>query len=242
MDDALIQSLVESPSRPDLWVRFIEQAGIREIAEVGVYRGLLSEELLRRVPGITRYYLIDPWRHLSDWNKPANQEDTRFEEIYREAMTRTEHAADRRVVLRGTTTEVIDQIPDGTLDLAYIDGDHTLRGIAIDLIRVYPKIREGGYIGGDDLAPSIWQHATEFEPTLVFPFTVYFAEAVGAPIHALPHRQFLIRKIDGESFGFTDLVGRYPDTTLRRQMLKGMRRAMRQRRRDRLGTPAADQA
>ncbi len=160
MDDALIQSLVESPSRPDLWVRFIEQAGVREIAEVGVYRGLLSEELLRRVPGITRYYLIDPWRHLADWNKPANQEDTRFEEIYREAMTRTEHAADRRVVLRGTTTEVIDQIPDGSLDLAYIDGDHTLRGIAIDLIRVYPKIREGGYIGGDDLAPSIWQHAT----------------------------------------------------------------------------------
>jgi hypothetical protein len=25
------------------------------------------------------------------------------------------------------------------LDFAYIDADHTLKGIAIDLIRVYPK-------------------------------------------------------------------------------------------------------
>ena len=32
-------------------------------------------------------------------------------------------------MLRGTTTEVIDRVPDRSVDFAYIDGDHTLRGI-----------------------------------------------------------------------------------------------------------------
>ena len=52
------------------------------------------------------------------------------------------------VILRGRTKEVIDQVPDNSLDFAYIDGDHTLRGITIDLMNVLPKIKEGGIIGG----------------------------------------------------------------------------------------------
>jgi hypothetical protein len=83
-----------------------------------------------------------------------------------------------------------DQIADGGLDFAYIDADHTLKGIAIDLIRVYPKVRSGGFLGGDDFTRSVWEHNTRFEPTLVFPFAVYFAEAVGATIYALPYSQF----------------------------------------------------
>src|SRR5206468_4924808 len=99
-----------------------------------------------------------------------------------EAKLKTDFAGSRRVILRGKTTDVIDQIPDAELDLAYIDGDHTLRGIAIDLIRVYQKVSPNGFIGGDDFTPSMWEHKTSFEPTLVFPFAVYFAEAVGATI------------------------------------------------------------
>ena len=73
-----------------------------------------------------------------------------FEKFYRETMAKTEAWAGKRKVLRGTTTEVIDEIPDGALDFAYVDGDHTLRGITIDLVRVLGKVRQGGWIGGDD--------------------------------------------------------------------------------------------
>ena len=109
-------------------------------------------------------------------------------------------------------------MPDSSVDFAYIDGDHTLRGITIDLIRVFPKVRPGGWIGGDDFTPSIWQHADEYEPTLVFPLAVHFAEAVGARIYGLPHKQFLIEKTADSDHAFTDLTGRYGDTGLRRQL------------------------
>jgi hypothetical protein len=117
------------------------------------------------------------------------------------------------VILRGRTTEVVHAIPDGSLDLAYVDADHTLRGISIDLIRIWPKVRAGGFVGGDDFCPSMWQHHDRFEPTLVYPFAVYFAEAVDAPIIALPHDQYLIQKVD-EGFAFSDTTGLYPDPTL----------------------------
>ena len=163
--------------------------------------------------------MIDPWRHLSDWNKPANKSNEEFEIFYKEAREKTDFARSKRIVLRGKTTEVIDEIPDNSLDLAYIDGDHTLKGIAIDLIRLYPKIKVGSWIGGDDFSPTIWQHQKSYEPTLVFPFAVYYAEAVSARIFALPYNQFLIEKSEEYRFEFYDLTGKYKKMNLRSQLM-----------------------
>jgi hypothetical protein len=210
--DDLTTVVSDAGSRLDLWVDVITRTESRRIAEIGVFRGAFAEEILGRCDEITDYYMIDPWRHLEDWNKPANKDDQIFDKIFQEAMDRTAAFEERRRVLRGRTTEVIDQIPDGHLDLAYVDGDHTLRGIAIDLIQVYGKIRPNGWLAGDDFARRIWQHGQDFEPTMVFPFAVYFAEAVGCPIYALPFTQFLIEKDPSRGFSFTDLTHTYPGT------------------------------
>lgn len=187
------------------------------MAEVGVYQADFTAFVLEQCECVTKYYMVDPWRHLDGWNKPANQGDNEFEHLFRVAKAKTDFAGNRRVILRGKTTEVVDEIPDGELDLAYIDGDHTLRGIAIDLIRLYPKVRVGGFIGGDDFSPTMWQHRTSFEPTLVFPFAVYFAEAVGATIYALPNVQFCMQKGERPQFNFVDLTGHYNDVGLQSQ-------------------------
>jgi hypothetical protein len=220
IDEPALRRVIErSSDRLDLWVQLLRIVAPRHVAEVGVYRGDFAARLLDAVEGIRRYYLIDPWRHLEDWNKPANKADDVFERYYRETLDKTAAHEDRRVVLRGRTTEVADQIADGSLDFAYVDGDHTLRGITIDLHRIYPKVRDGGLIGGDDFTRSIWQHAERFEPTLVFPYAVYFAEAVGARLYALPHRQFLLEKASGGVHEFVDLTGVYDSLELRQQML-----------------------
>ena len=207
--------------RGKLWVDVVAETNAQRVAEVGVFRGLFAERLLDDCPAITDYYMVDPWRHLEDWNKPANRTSDQFLEIFEEAMRRTAQHEERRVVLRGRTSEVIDEIPDNHLDLAYIDADHTLRGITIDLIQVWGKVRPGGWVGGDDFRPNIWHHGERFEPTMVFPYAVYFAEAVGCPIYALPFRQFLIEKAPGSGFSFTDLTDSYPSTDVLRHFNKG---------------------
>lgn len=219
---ALLERLkVRSRSRIDLWTYFISACGAKSVAEVGVWRGEFAAELLAACPAITTYYMIDPWRHLDDWNKPANVASETFEAIHLEAMARTDFAVARRRVLRGTTLEVVNAVDDGALDFAYIDGDHTLKGISTDLIGLLPKMRVGGSIGGDDFCPSIWQHGSEFEPTLVFPFAVHFALAIHATIFALPFNQFLISLPSvprAEAGAFVDLTGRYGSVDLLRQL------------------------
>jgi hypothetical protein len=222
-EDLIVRiSTSRSASREELWSQIVEHARAKAFLELGVFRGVFAERMLRNCPDILHYYMIDPWRHLDDWNKPANVDQSTFDEIYAEAMRRTDFARGRRIVLRGKTTEVIEQIPDASLDVAYIDGDHTLRGIAIDLIRTYPKVRAGGLLGGDDYTPTIWQHADRFEPSLVCPFAAYFAEGCGAAMVILAHSQFVIVKpSDGENaFRIIDTTQSYGPRALLPQVAK----------------------
>jgi hypothetical protein len=162
--------------------------------------------------------MIDPWRNLDGWNKPANKDDIKFEAYYQETLSKTEFAENKREILRGKTTEIIDELPDHGYDLIYIDGDHTLRGISIDLILLWGKIKPNGYIMGDDFSPTIWQHSVKYEPTMVFPFAVYFAEAMNCKIYGLPFNQFIIAKGE-QGFELIDFTkGKYRNTELRHQL------------------------
>lgn len=211
-----------SSNRYEFWINFINALRVRRAVEVGIFRGDFAQKMLQNCESLERYYMIDPWRNLDGWDKPANADNQTLELLMQRSLEKTAFAGDRRIVLRGKTTEVIDDIPDQSLDLAYIDGDHTLKGITIDLIRVFPKVKTSAYIGGDDFCPGDLQHYPRFEPTLVFPFAIYFAEAVAARIYTLPYQQFLIEKTADGVFELIDLAGVVSSTGLKDQMLKTM--------------------
>lgn len=203
--------------RFEFWAEFIRERGLARVAEIGVRRGVFAERMLRQCPSIQRYYMVDPWQHLAGWNKRGNVSADQHEAFFHEAMERTAFADSRRRVLRTTTPQAAALLDD--IDFVYIDGDHTLRGITLDLVTLFGKVRAGGWIGGDDFTPSIWQHDRRYEPSLVFPFAVHFAEAMDCPIYGLPFDQFLMAK--GGGFAFHDLTGRYGELGLRGQMLNG---------------------
>lgn len=215
-DQDFFNGLAKATSRIELWASIVQAANMKTILEVGVWKGEYAEEILKRCPMIKKYYMIDPWATLPDWNKPFNVAPKAFEEVYDEAMERTEFASPKRIVLRGRTKEVIHQIPEQSLDFVYVDGDHTLRGITIDLIKLLPKVKPGGLIGGDDFKNTPWQHGLRFEPTLVCPFAVYFAEAMDMPITALPYDQFIMQKVEEPGFMFSDPAGTHADMSLNR--------------------------
>jgi hypothetical protein len=222
LDDFARHALGVCQNRFLIWETFLAVTKPQTMAEIGVWKGEFAARILRACPSIETYFMIDQWAKLPDWNKPWNVDMETFAAVYREAMAATEFAAGKRAVLRGRTLEKAPEIADAGLDFVYIDGDHTLRGISIDLIVIWDKIKPGGHIGGDDLSPNIWGHPQEFEPTLVFPFALYFAEAKQAPIYLLEHGQFLIAKpAESERSGFRVIyhTGRYGDPSLRRQLM-----------------------
>ncbi|MFM8374101.1 MAG: class I SAM-dependent methyltransferase [Bacteroidota bacterium] len=220
MKEKISEIVRKSNNRFDFCTNLIEAFNLANVAELGVYRGEFARKVLETNQCIEKYTMIDPWRSLEAWNKPANTDDETFEKFYQETIEKTNFAAGKRIILRGKTTEVVSKIRDNTLDLVYIDGDHTLKGISVDLISMWPKVKENGFIVGDDFYPSIWQHSRKFEPTLVFPFAVYFAEAVNSRIYALPYGQFVICKQGESEFEFTDLTdGTYNNLELRNQLI-----------------------
>lgn len=201
-------------NRLTLWVNFLKEIKPLRVAEIGVWKGDFAAKILRECEFIEEYIMVDPWAQLPDWNKPYNVETKKFNNIYNEAMQKTSFASKKIKILRGRTKDVIQEIEDESLDFIYIDGDHTLRGITIDLIKLFPKVKQGGYIGGDDFIPNLWHHSIEYEPTLVCPFAIYFAEAMELPIQALQHRQFVIKKDHSLGFSFTDKTGHYSNIAL----------------------------
>lgn len=215
-----INKLAEnSNNRFDFCINLIDEFKLKKVAELGVYKGNFAQKVLSKNQHIEKYTMIDPWRNLTAWNKPANTDNDTFEKFYQETLEKTDFAKEKRIILRGKTTEIISQIQDNAYDFVYIDGDHTLKGISIDLINLWPKVNENGFIVGDDFSRTIWQHNQKFEPTMVFPFAVYFAEAVNAKIYGLPYGQFILVK-EQSGFEFIDLTGgKYSSLELRTQFI-----------------------
>ena len=217
MQKTINRILKSSNDRIEFCIELINDLKLKNIAEIGVYRGDFAKEVLKKSQSITHYIMVDPWRNLAAWNKPWNKNDDTFNVYYQETLDKTEFAKEKIQVLRGMTTEVIDQIKDESCDLVYVDGDHTLKGITIDLINLWPKVKSNGFILGDDFSPTIWQHNNKYEPTLIFPFAIYFAEAVNTKIYGLPFNQFLISKAQS-GFEFIDMTdGDYRDVGLNNQ-------------------------
>src|ERR1700757_2497721 len=86
-----------SQSRWEFWAEFIRRAKIGRMVEVGVWKGDFAAHILQRCDGLTKYYMIDPWRHLADWNKPANESDATLDSFYEMTKDKTDFAKDRRV-------------------------------------------------------------------------------------------------------------------------------------------------
>ena len=216
MDNLFKQAADNSSNRMEMHERILREIKAERMLEIGVYKGDFAAFMLKACPSRNTYYMLDPWRTLEDWNKPANKDDDSFNAFLEEARSKTSFAGDRRIFLRGKTTEVINEIEPESLDAVYVDGDHTLKGITIDLVNAWNKLRPNGLIIGDDFTPSIWQHSSKYEPTMIFPLAVYFAEAVQSPITALPYDQFVIHKTNA-GFRFNDLTGKYSDVSVKHQ-------------------------
>ena len=58
--------------------------------------------------------------------------------------------------IRTVSKRACRMFPDHSVDLAVIDGDHSYEGCLSDIQDWLPRIRPGGYIGGDDHHETDW--------------------------------------------------------------------------------------
>ncbi len=119
-------------------------------AEIGVARGENAEEILETL-NVEKLYLIDPY--------PS--EESKYHRAHTELNA--SGFGDQVEWITKTSDEAAQEIP-GSLDFVYIDGLHTQDQVKKDLANYWPKIREGGVIGGhdaqiDEVFRAVWDFA-----------------------------------------------------------------------------------
>ena len=137
--------------------------GVRDTIDIGVYRGrsLLPVATMLRIVDAGVATGIDPWAV-----EEALQEDTHavgpevnewvrshpWEETYRSVVDRVEQygLSDHCRILRMTSEEAAPQIPDASVGLVHVDGNHDRAAVERDIELYLPKLTPGGFLVLDD--------------------------------------------------------------------------------------------
>ena len=119
-------------------------------AEIGVWRGELSADLLRSFPELI-LMMVDLWKPFGDSTMHDKDNDFRAMTEAKEAAERgTQFAEDRRQVFASASVEQAEQWADEVMDFVFIDADHFYESVKADLRAWWPKVRVGGIAAGHD--------------------------------------------------------------------------------------------
>ena len=123
--------------------RFFKKKGYKVGAEIGVYKGEFTEKLCKA--GL-KIYGIDPYIIYKNYRKHPKELD--YEVMYKNAKQILESY--NGILIKKTSMDALEYIPDESLDFVYIDGNHLLPYISQDIYEWSRKIRIGGAISGHD--------------------------------------------------------------------------------------------
>lgn len=154
---AVVKSVAKMLARAEPLLARLPVARVT-VVEVGVSTALLAEHLLMSRSDLS-WYGVDPW--LGRDEQPASYAATRdvhaslsrasAEANMAMALRRLRHFGERATVYREKSPDAAARFDDASLDLVFVDGDHSYEATLADLRGWWPKIRPGGWLGGHDL-------------------------------------------------------------------------------------------
>lgn len=166
-------------------------------AEIGVHLGDFSAHILEIVQP-AELHLIDPWEHQTApeyraaWyggrvERGQQEMDERYEAVRRRFAAEVTTGQVR--LHRGSSTDVLEEFPEGYFDWVYIDGNHYYEFVRKDLDLALRKTRAGGLITGDDYAAGgAWKGGVKRAVD-------EFRASRPVELLALRNRQFVFRKV-----------------------------------------------
>ena len=123
-------------------LQIFAKLGYTRGAEIGVAEGRFSEAMHKAIPGL-QLMSIDPWQAYGRISQRI------CDERYNRAVQRL-GGLDGVTIIRKTSAEAARDVPDGSLDFIFIDGDHSFDAVMLDLLLWAPKVRRHGIVSGHD--------------------------------------------------------------------------------------------
>lgn len=126
--------------------------GFTKGAEIGVWRGAYAATFCQDSPNM-HMLCVDPWESYPAWvdtknAMPPAEARAFMAQSYRDAVHKLRGL--NATIVRKFSKDAADDVPDGSLDFVYIDGNHVLEAVTEDLTLWAPKVRSGGVVAGHD--------------------------------------------------------------------------------------------
>jgi len=133
----------------------------KTVVEVGVAYGYHAEFILENLPQI-EYFGVDPYKANYDPLDPFSgdvkklfqdlSDQKSFDRLFDAINFKLNKLSETSKLIRKSSVEASREFADGSIDLIYIDGDHTYDSVINDLNAWWDKVnQEHGIISGDDL-------------------------------------------------------------------------------------------
>lgn len=116
--------------------------------EIGVQRGLLSEEIAKS-PRVKKLYGIDPWERQVRISYYRRWTDAQLAGLVKSVQERMRIFGDKWELLKMYSIQAAEVLPD-SLDFVYLDGDHSYENVKAEIVLYERKIRKGGLLCGHD--------------------------------------------------------------------------------------------
>ena len=117
------------------------------VVEIGTRNGD-STLSLNKWATIKRLVTIDPYLQYEDYEHDGSWE-TSTDKTYEKTKEVLSYYPNIEMI-RGKSSEVVDNFVDESIDFLFIDGNHSYDYVLEDLELYYPKVKRGGVITGDD--------------------------------------------------------------------------------------------
>ena len=124
------------------------------IAEIGVMKGNTALFLLEHCPSIETYYAVDAWVWTPEYagskefaDSTRKMDDSDWERWYQDLRAVED---DRLILVRDWSIKAAKHFEDKSLDLVFLDAQHTYLEFKQDLEAWTSKVRDGGILCGHD--------------------------------------------------------------------------------------------
>lgn len=123
--------------------------------EVGVYTGLTTQYLLKKLPNIEKYYAVDPWKIYEMYNgnmyrKPGHKKYKTMKEAKKQFDNVVKPFLNKMVIYHMTSIEAVKLVDDNSLDWVFIDANHEYEYIKENLTLWSKKVKIDGLVSGHD--------------------------------------------------------------------------------------------
>lgn len=143
------------------WMTEEELRVLREVAsalkkpfvvEVGSWKGRSTIALAQAIaPQGGKFFAVDTWQGTPS-ERTTYHAEARYRDIYKQFCNNISAAAVDGVVVscKMTSLEAANLFLGGSVDMVFLDGDHSQEAVTADIEAWWPKLKKGGLMMGHD--------------------------------------------------------------------------------------------